>query len=211
MDPGLKIIYDSILEGDMIATPEHVRAALAFGVVPDVILNESMIIAMSEVGRLFEEGDFFVPEMLVSARSMKAGLAVLKPYLVDAGVEPIGTVIIGTVQGDLHDIGKNLVAMMLEGVGFAVVDLGVNVKADKYVAAVNEHNTQIVALSALLTTTMPQMKTTIDALKDSGIDERIKIMVGGAPVTAEYAKSIGADGYAADASQAAALAKSFLK
>ena len=210
MDPGLKLIYDSILEGDMIAAPEHVQAALDFGVVPDVILNESMIIAMSEVGRLFEEGDFFVPEMLVSARSMKAGLAVLKPYLVDAGVEPIGTVIIGTVQGDLHDIGKNLVAMMLEGVGFAVVDLGVNVKADKYVAAVNEHNTQIVALSALLTTTMPKMKTTIDALKDSGIDERIKIMVGGAPVTAEYAKSIGADGYAADASQAAALAKSFV-
>ena len=211
MDPGLKLIYDSILEGDMIAAPEHVQAALDFGVVPDVILNESMIIAMSEVGRLFEEGDFFVPEMLVSARSMKAGLAVLKPYLVDAGVEPIGTVIIGTVQGDLHDIGKNLVAMMLEGVGFAVVDLGVNVKADIYVAAVNEHNTQIVALSALLTTTMPKMKTTIDALKDSGIDERIKIMVGGAPVTAEYAKSIGADGYAADASQAVALAKSFVK
>jgi 5-methyltetrahydrofolate--homocysteine methyltransferase len=211
MDPKLKLIYQSILEGDMQKAPEHVQTALDSGITPDVILKEGMIAAMSEVGRLFEEGEFFVPEMLVSARAMQAGLAVLKPYLVETGVEPIGTVVIGTVQGDLHDIGKNLVAMMLEGAGFAVVDLGVDVKADEYVAAAQEHNAQIVAMSALLTTTMPRMKTTIEALREaSGIGERIKIMVGGAPVTAAYAESIGADGYAADASQAAVLAKSFV-
>ena len=212
MNPKLKPIYESILEGDMEGAPEHVQAALDSGVMPDVILNQGMIAAMSEVGQLFEDGEYFVPEMLVAARAMQAGLAVLKPYLIETGVEPIGTVVIGTVQGDLHDIGKNLVAMMLEGAGFADVDLGVDVRADKYVAAVQEHKAQIVAMSALLTTTMPKMKTTIEALKEaSGIDERIKIIMGGAPVTAVYAESIGADGYAADASQAAVLAKSFVK
>ena len=212
MNPKLKLIYESILEGDMEGTPEHVQVALDSSVMPDVILNQGMIAALSEVGQLFEDGEYFVPEMLVAARAMQAGLAVLKPYLIETGVEPIGTVVIGTVQGDLHDIGKNLVAMMLEGAGFAVVDLGVDVRADKYVAAVQEHKAQIVAMSALLTTTMPKMKTTIEALKEaSGIDERIKIIVGGAPVTAAYAESIGADGYAADASQAAVLAKSFVK
>lgn len=211
MDPGLKLIYDGILEGDMKATPQHVQIALDSSSRPDVILNKGMISAMSEVGRLFEEGEYFVPEMLVSARAMQACLAVLKPYLVQAGVEPIGTVVIGTVQGDLHDIGKNLVAMMLEGAGFAVVDLGVNVDADSYVAAVVEHKAMIVAMSALLTTTMPQMETTIEALKEaSGIDAKIKILVGGAPVTQAYAESIGADGYAPNASRAAALAKSLL-
>jgi 5-methyltetrahydrofolate--homocysteine methyltransferase len=211
MDPMLKPIYESILVGDMGAAPEHVQAALDSGARPDVILREAMIAAMTKVGRLFEAGEYFVPEMLVSARAMQYSLVVLKPYLIETGVEPIGTVVIGTVQGDLHDIGKNLVAMMLEGVGFEVVDLGVNVKADNYLEAIRAHNTQIIAMSALLTTTMPKMKTTIEALRDSGIDEGIKIMVGGAPVTAAYAESIGADGYAADASQAAALARSFIK
>ena len=211
MDAELKSIYDSILKGDMKIAPSQVQAALDFGVKPKVILNQGMIDAMVEVGRLFEEGEYFVPEMLVSARAMQACLVVLKPSLVETGVEPVGTVVIGTVQGDLHDIGKNLVAMMLEGVGFAVVDLGVNVKEDKFITAVQEHNPQIVAMSALLTTTMPKMGTTIAALRDSGIDEKIKIMVGGAPVTAAYAESIDADGYAVDASQAASLAKSFLK
>lgn len=210
MDPGLKLIYGSILEGDMKATPAHVQTALDSGVMPDVILNEGMITAMSEVGQLFEEGEYFVPEMLVSARAMRSGLAVLKPYLVETGVKPIGTVVVGTVQGDLHDIGKNLVAMMFEGAGFAVVDLGVNVKADEYIAAVLEHSPQLVAMSALLTTTMVQMKTTIEALRASEADEGIKIMVGGAPVTAAFADSIGADGYAPDASQAAVLARSFV-
>ena len=211
MDTGLNSIYDSILKGDMKMGPEHVQAALDSGAAPKVILDQGMIAAMVEVGRLFEEGEYFVPEMLVSARAMQACLVVLKPSLVETGVKPIGTVVIGTVQGDLHDIGKNLVAMMLEGVGFAVVDLGVNVSRDKYITAVQEHNPQIVAMSALLTTTMPKMEATIAALRDSGIDERIKIMVGGAPVTAAYAESIGADGYAVDASQAASLARSFLK
>lgn len=210
MDSNLQPIYESILEGDMKGAPEQVQAALDAGVEPDVILNEGMIAAMSEVGQLFEEGEYFVPEMLISARAMQASLAVLKPYLVESGVEPIGIVVIGTVQGDMHDIGKNLVAMMMEGAGFAVVDLGVDVEASKYVEAVQEHNAQLVGMSALLTTTMPKMKTTIEALRASGITEGVKIMVGGAPVTADYAESIGADGYAADASQAATLAKSLL-
>jgi 5-methyltetrahydrofolate--homocysteine methyltransferase len=211
MDPGLKLIYDGILEGDMKAAQQHVQTALDSSSRPDVILNEGMISAMSEVGRLFEEGEYFVPEMLISARAMQACLAVLKPYLVQAGVEPVGTVVIGTVQGDLHDIGKNLVAMMLEGAGFAVVDLGVDVKTEKYIMAVQEQNAEIVAMSALLTTTMPKMRTTIDALRGArGIDAKIKILVGGAPVTEAYAESIGADGYAPNASRAAALAKSLL-
>lgn len=210
MDNELQLIYESILNGDMAAAPEHVQAALDSNVKPDVILYQGMIAAMSEVGRLFERGDYFVPEMLVSARAMKAALYILKPHLVDDGVEPVGTVVIGTVQGDLHDIGKNLVAIMLEGIGFAVVDLGVNVIAEKFVAAIQEHNSTIVALSALLTTTMPKMKTTIEALRAIGTGEGLKIMVGGAPVTAAYAESIGADGYASDASQAAVLARSFV-
>ncbi len=211
MDIALKFIYESVLKGDMNTAPERVQAALDSGVKPKVILNQGMIAAMVRVGRLFEEGEYFVPEMLVSARAMQACLVVLKPFLVETGVEPIGTVVIGTVQGDLHDIGKNLVAMMLEGVGFAVVDLGVNVKANEYIAAVLEHSPQLVAMSALLTTTMVQMKTTIEALKASEADEGIKVIVGGAPVTAAYARSIGADGYAPDASRAAVLAKSFVK
>ena len=150
MDPGLKPIYESILKGDMEMAPERVQAVLDSGLMPDVILNEGMIAAMSEVGRLFEAGEYFVPEMLVSARAMQACLAVLRPYLVETGVEPVGTVVIGTVKGDLHDIGKNLVAMMLEGAGFKVVDLGVDVGANKYVAAVQEYDAQIVAMSALL-------------------------------------------------------------
>jgi 5-methyltetrahydrofolate--homocysteine methyltransferase len=211
MDIALKFIYESVLKGDMNTAPERVQAALDSGVKPKVILNQGMIAAMVRVGRLFEEGEYFVPEMLVSARAMQACLVVLKPFLVETGVEPIGTVVIGTVQGDLHDIGKNLVAMMLEGVGFAVVDLGVNVKANEFIAAVLEHSPQLVAMSALLTTTMVQMKTTIEALKASEADEGIKVIVGGAPVTAAYARSIGADGYAPDASRAAVLAKSFVK
>jgi 5-methyltetrahydrofolate--homocysteine methyltransferase len=211
MDSMLQPVYTSILEGNMKAAPQHVQAAADAGVAPEVILNQGMIAAMSEVGRLFEEGEYFVPEMLIAARAMQASLAVLKPYLVETGVQPVATVVIGTVQGDLHDIGKNLVAMMLEGAGFAVVDLGVNVEAEKFAAAVKEHDAQIVAMSALLTTTMPRMKTTIEALRAGGIDDRVKILVGGAPVTAAYAESIGADGYAADAGQAATLAKSIVR
>ena len=210
MDPMLQPIYDGIINGDMKTAPAHVQAALDAGLQPDTILNDGMIVAMSEVGRLFEEGDYFVPEMLISARAMQACLTLLRPYLIETGVEPIGTVVIGTVQGDMHDIGKNLVAMMLEGAGFAVIDLGVNVEPTTYVEAVRDSRAQLVAMSALLTTTMPKMKATIEALRASDVGDKVKILVGGAPVTASYAESIGADGYAPDASQAATLAKSFV-
>ena len=210
MKSELRLIYQSILDGDMEAAPHHVRISLEAGVKPELILDQGMIEAMSEVGRLFEEGEYYVPEMLISARAMQASLSVLKPYLVERGVKPIGTVVIGTVEGDLHDIGKNLVSIMMEGAGFEVVDLGVNVKAEQYIAAIQDREVHIVALSALLTTTMPKMKTTIAAFKEAGIDEAVKTIVGGAPVTADYAAAIGADGYAADASRAAALAKSLV-
>lgn len=210
MDPRLQPIYDSIEEGRVADAREYVQAALDAGAAPELVLNEGMIAAMSEVGCLFEDGDYFVPEMLLSARAMQAGLELLKPYFVDDVVEPVGTVVIGTVQGDMHEIGKSLVAMMLEGAGFAVIDLGADVGADKYVAAVKEHNAQIVAMSTLLTTTMPKMKTIVEALREGDGGVEVRIMVGGAPVTAAYAASIGADGYADDASQAARLARSFV-
>lgn len=203
-------LFEGILDGDMGATPANVQTALDAGIAPDVILNEGMISAMSEVGQLFEEGEYFVPEMLISARAMQAGLAVLKPHLVASGVDPLGTVIVGTVQGDMHDIGKNLVTMMLEGAGFEVVDLGVDVKPERFIEAIKENKPQVVAMSALLTTTMPKMQVTIDAMREAGVLNSVKVMVGGAPVTAEFAEKIGAHGFASDASQAATLAKSFL-
>lgn len=207
----LSEIQENLILGTGLQIKDLSTRAMEEGYSASDVLQKALMPGMEEVGRRMKDGEYYIPDVLISARTMQMALDILKPLLAESGAVQAGTAVIGTVAGDLHDIGKNLVAMMLEGVGFAVVDLGVNVKADKYVAAVNEHNTQIVALSALLTTTMPKMKTTIDALKDSGIDERIKIMVGGAPVTTEYAKSIGADGYAEDASQAAALAKSFVK
>ncbi|MFN8497490.1 MAG: corrinoid protein [Anaerolineae bacterium] len=210
MEPTLQSLFDSIVNGDAKATPAQVQAAVDAGVPADRILNEGMIPAMAEVGRLFEEGEYFVPEMLISARAMQAGLTVLQPYLTEANVQSPGRVAIGTVKGDLHDIGKNLVAMMLQGAGFEVVDLGTDVSPEKFVAAVNEKNVDIVALSALLTTTMPNMKVTVDALKDAGVRERVKVMIGGAPVTESYAMQIGADGYSSDASRAVALAKSLM-
>ena len=210
MSNELDDLYEGILDGDMGATPDNVQAALDASLAPDVILNEGMISAMSEVGQLFEEGEYFVPEMLISARAMQAGLGVLKPHLVASGVDPLGKVVVGTVQGDMHDIGKNLVTMMLEGAGFEVVDLGVDVKPERFIEAIRENKPQVVAMSALLTTTMPKMGVTIDAMREAGVLENVKVMVGGAPVTAEFAAKIGADGYAPDASQAATLAKSFL-
>lgn len=207
MDSTLKPVYEGILIGDMQAVVDHVQAALESGVEAGAILHEALIPAMDEVGRLFEEGEYFVPEMLIAARAMKAGLAILRPLLVDADVKPAGKVAIGTVQGDLHDIGKNLVAMMLEGAGFEIFDLGTDVPADKFVAAIKDNGVDIVAMSALLTTTMPRMDSTIQAICEAGLREKVKIMVGGAPVTADHAQKIGADGYAPDASQAASLAK----
>jgi 5-methyltetrahydrofolate--homocysteine methyltransferase len=202
----IKNIYQAVLEGDMGAVEENVQAALDAGVLPVDILQKGLIAAMGEVGRLFEEGEYFVPEMLIAARAMKAGLTILKPLLVDSGIEPAGKVAVGTVKGDLHDIGKNLVAMMLEGAGFEIVDLGTDVTPEQFVEAVQD-GVDIVGLSALLTTTMPSMEGTIKAIADAGLRDRVKIMIGGAPVTAEYARQIGADGFAPDASQAVTLAK----
>lgn len=209
MDEKLQTIYDAILEGDMDTVPPEVQASLDTGMTPGEILNTALIPAMDKVGCLFEEGEYFVPEMLVAARAMKAGLEILKPLLVTSGVDPIGKVAVGTVKGDLHDIGKNLVAMMLEGAGFEVIDLGTDVAPNQFVTAVQE-GADVIGLSALLTTTMPAMQTTIRAIEESGLRDRVKVMVGGAPITEEYAKQIGADGYASDAGQAAALAKKLI-
>ena len=202
-------IYQAVLEGDLETTVEEVKAALDANVSASDILQNGLIAAMGEVGRLFEEGDFYVPEMLIAARSMQAGMEILKPLLVEAGIEPIGKVVIGTVKGDLHDIGKNLVSMMLEGGGFEVVDLGVDVAPDKFVAALKD-GVELLGLSALLTTTMTSMENTIAAIEEAGLRKRIKIIIGGAPVTAEYAHKIGADGYAPDAGQAVKLTKSMI-
>ncbi len=202
-------IYEAILDGDMGIVPTNVQSAIDAGISVSDILIESMIAAMEEVGRLFQEGEYFVPEMLLAAHSMKAGLSVLQPHLVNTGVEPIGKVVLGSVDGDMHDIGKNLVAMMLEGAGFQVVDLGTDVSAAQFVEAVKE-GADILGLSALLTTTLPSMESTIRAIEAAGLREDVKIIVGGAPVTTDYAHQIGADGYAKDASQAVKVAKSFI-
>jgi 5-methyltetrahydrofolate--homocysteine methyltransferase len=211
MEEQVKKIYNGVLEGQHKQVVVDVQAALDAGINPVTVLNEGMIAAMAEVGRLFEVGEYYVPEMLISARAMQSGLAVLKPLLKEADVKPAGKVIIGTVKGDLHDIGKNLVAMMLEGAGFEIKDMGTDVSPEKFVEEVKGGGVDIVALSALLTTTMPNMKTTIDALKASGLREQVKVMIGGAPVTDSYAQQIGADGYSPDASRAVSLAKSLVK
>ncbi len=203
-------IYQCIVDGDHKGSAAKVQQALEQGIEPEVILNKALIAAMGEVGKLFEEGEYFVPEMLVSARAMQNGLNVLKPALVKAEVKPVAKVAAGTVQGDLHDIGKNLVCMMLEGAAFEIIDLGKDVPPEAFVEAVRDRGAQIVAMSALLTTTMSNMQTTIEKLKETGLRDQVKVMVGGAPVTQQYADHIGADGYATDASKAVALAKSLL-
>ncbi len=203
-------IFQGILQGDMKAVQEATTAALAEGMPPEEILNEAMIPAMAEVGRLFEANEYYVPEMLIAARAMKAGLAILKPHLVTAGVEPKGRVVLGTVKGDLHDIGKNLVGIMIEGAGFEVIDLGVDVSPEQFVAAVREKKADVVGLSALLTTTMPSMRSTIEALEEAGLRDKVKVIIGGAPVTQKYADEIGADGYGRDAAAAATLVKRLL-
>jgi 5-methyltetrahydrofolate--homocysteine methyltransferase len=210
MEPVLQNLNDAIMDGNASSTPALVNQALAEGLPASKILNEAMIAAMNHVGKLFEEGEFFVPEMLIAARAMQAGLAVLKPHLALAEVKAAGRVVAGTVKGDLHDIGKNLVCMLLEGAGFEIIDLGTDVAPEKFVQVVQEGRADIVALSALLTTTMPNMKVTIEALKIAGVRDKAKVMIGGAPVTQAYADQIGADGYAPDASRAVALAKSLV-
>jgi 5-methyltetrahydrofolate--homocysteine methyltransferase len=208
MEPILKEIYQNILDGQQSEMGIKIQAALESGIPPKKILDEGMIAAMAEVGRLFEAGEFYVPEMLISARAMQTGLNVLKPHLKEANVQSAGKVAIGTIKGDLHDIGKNLVAMMLEGAGFEILDLGTDVQFEKFVTVADD--VDVIALSALLTTTMPGMKTVINSLQVAGKREKVKIIIGGAPVTQAYADSIGADGYASDASRAVAVTMSLL-
>ena len=203
----LQKLYDAILEGDAKGAKAATEEALAANVDPMELVTKYMVPAMDEVGKRFECEEYFVPELLISARAMKGALALIRPLLAAQGTEPLGRVAIGTVKGDLHDIGKNLVASMLEGGGFEVVDLGADVSPEKFVAAVQEKGVNIVCLSALLTVTMPAMKTTIEALRAAGVREKVKVLVGGAPVTSQYAAEIGADGYGENAISAVSLAR----
>lgn len=210
MDEKLSVIYNAILDGDVVGAKDGVQSALTTDLQPENILADGMIAAMREVGRRFEEGDYYVPEMLVAACAMQAALSLLKPRLIESDVKSAGKVAIGTVKGDLHDIGKNLVALMLEGAGFEVKDLGVDVPPEKFVETIAVGDVNILALSALLTTTMPSMKTTIEAIRQSGMREKVKIIIGGAPVTQHYADEIGADAFAADASSAVSAARKLI-
>ena len=210
MNPKLQAMYDAVVNGDLDAARKGAQAAIDAAIPAGEILQDGLIAPMNKVGELFEKQEYFVPEMLVAARAMQGGLALLKPKLVASGVKPIGTVVMGTVKGDLHDIGKNLVTMMLEGAGFSVVDIGVDQSPEKFVEAAKANRAQVVGISALLTTTMPGMKDTIEAFAKAGMRKQVKIMVGGAPLTDAYAKQIGADGYAADASSAARVAKTLI-
>lgn len=210
MNEILESIHSSVISGDLTTTQEQVGQAIESGISPVDILHEGLISAMNEVGKRFEEGDYYVPEMLIAARAMKGGLSILKPLLIESDVQPLGKIVLGTVKGDLHDIGKNLVSMMLEGAGFEIVDLGADVAPDKFVEAVQSGGIDVLGMSALLTTTMPLMKATIDALVEAQLRDQVKVIIGGAPVTQSYADDIGADGYAPDASRAASLAKSLI-
>ncbi|MBM3493840.1 MAG: cobalamin-binding protein [Armatimonadetes bacterium] len=203
----LQALYTAVLEGNAPAAKATVQQALDEGVNPEDLLQKYMIPAMDEVGRLFEANEYFVPELLISARAMKGALELIRPKLAESGAKPAGKVVIGTVRGDLHDIGKNLVAAMLEGGGFEVIDLGVDVSPEKFVESATEKGAQIIAMSALLTTTMPGMKTTVEAVEGAGLKGSVKVMIGGAPVTQRYADEIRADGFSDNASGAVRVAR----
>jgi len=205
-----KELYDAILNGDAKKAYAVTQAAIDRGLAPMTLISESMVPAMDEVGRLFEAEEYFVPELLLAGRAMKSSMELLRPLMISSGQKFSTRVVIGTVKGDLHDIGKNIVASMLEGGGFEVIDLGADVAPEKFVAAVEERKPQIVCMSALLTVTMPAMKTTIDALASAGLRTKVKVLIGGAPVTSQYAKEIGADGYSENASGAVSLVKNLL-
>jgi 5-methyltetrahydrofolate--homocysteine methyltransferase len=205
----LKEIYQYVVDGDAGEVAAGVKEALADGTPVEAILNRALISAMDEVGQRFEEGELFVPEMLVSARAMQAGMNLLKPLLAKADVKSAGSVAIGTVKGDLHDIGKNLVAMMLEGAGFEVTDLGVDVPPEKFIKAAQD-GAQLIGMSALLTTTMNSMEATLQALRTAGLRDNVKVFIGGAPVTQAFADKIGADAYASDASSATRTARALV-
>ena len=207
----LQQIYDETLVGNKPAVVELTTKGIEAEIDPNVLLFEALIPALEEVGARFERGDFFVPEMLIAARAMQGALDILRPLLAETGAVQVGTYVMGTVKGDVHDIGKNLVNIMLEGAGFTVHDLGVNVAPEKFIEAIQEHKPDIVGFSAFLTTTMPMFKANINALEKAGIRDEIIVMVGGAPVTQEYADAVGADGYAADASSAVRLAKDLIQ
>ncbi len=204
----LKALSEAVIRGDQAAALELTKAAVNEGVSPAEILNNGLIAGMNIIGVRFKNNEVYIPEVLIAARAMKTAMEVLAPKLVEAGVEPIGKAVIGTVQGDLHDIGKNLVVMMLKGAGFEVVDLGVDVNAQKFVDKAKEAKARVIGMSALLTTTMPAMEKAVKAIKAAGL--AVKIMIGGAPVTQAYADKIGADGYAPDAASAVDLAKSLI-
>jgi 5-methyltetrahydrofolate--homocysteine methyltransferase len=205
----LEDLREAVVEGQAKAAIARVTEGLEAGIPAGTLLQEGLIAAMKQVGQLYEDGEIFVPEMLVAARAMSAALAVLKPYLVEQGVASSGKVAIGTVQGDMHDIGKNLVAMMLEGSGYEIVDLGVDVPPGKFIQAIRD-GADVVAMSALLTTTMTKMQTTIEAIQEAGLRDQVRIIIGGAPITKTYADEIGADGYAVDASSVVRLVKEVL-
>ncbi|MEI9907625.1 MAG: corrinoid protein [Actinomycetota bacterium] len=209
-DELIQALYDQTLVGN---APEVLRLtveAIAGGMGPDTILFDALIPSLEEVGARFERGDFFVPEMLIAGKAMSGALNVLRPLLAETGAESIGTYVMGTVKGDVHDIGKNLVNIMLEGAGFTVIDIGVQAAPEKFIAAIKEHKPDIVGMSAFLTTTMPMFKVNIHEITKAGLRDEVIIMVGGAPVTQEYADAVGADGYAADASTAVRLAKDLI-
>jgi len=204
----MEAIAEALIKGDRDTVTKLVNAAVEEGVGPDNILNDGLVAGMDVVGRKFKANEFYVPEVLIAARAMHAGMAILEPLLSESGAKPRGTAVLGTVKGDLHDIGKNLVAMMLTGGGFKVVDAGIDVTPEKFVQLARESNANLIGLSALLTTTMPQMAAVIEAVKEAGLEA--KVMIGGAPVTQEYADEIGADGYAPDAASAVDLARSLV-
>jgi len=210
MSEILEKISTAIIEGDADSTPGLVQKALDQGLAPKTILDDGMVVGMNEVGARFKRGDMFVPEVLMSADTMQAGLVVLRPLLAAAGIKMLGTVVLGTVKGDLHDIGKNLVGMMCEGAGFEVVDLGFNVPPEKFISAIKEHQPDVVGMSALLTTTMRSMGHTIKAIEEAGLRDQLKIMVGGAPVDRDFAERIGADGYGSNAVAGVEQAKRFV-
>jgi methylmalonyl-CoA mutase cobalamin-binding domain/chain len=207
----LSQLYDYTLIGNGPEVLDLTRQGLAQGLGPETLLYEALIPALEEVGARFERGDFFVPEMLIAGRAMAGALEILRPLLAETGAQTIGKIVMGTVQGDVHDIGKNLVNIMFEGAGFEVIDLGVQVGPEKFLAAIREHQPDIVGFSAFLTTTMPMFKANINALQKAGLRDQVIVMVGGAPVTQEYADVVGADGYAADASAAVVRAKELLQ
>ena len=204
----LKELANAIIKGDQAAAVEVTRAAIDEGTAPKTILDEGLIAGMDIVGDRFKKSEMYIPEVLIAARAMKSAMEILEPELIKAGVEPVAKLLIGTVQGDLHDIGKNLVAMMLKGAGFSVIDLGVDISVEKFVEQAKATGSQLIGMSALLTTTMLSMEKTVKALKEAGISA--KVMIGGAPITQDYADKIGADGYSADAASAVDLAKSLV-